>query len=96
MTYLILVCEALSSWLKLDDCLWLDPPWFNQWFSLALTRSVGIYSHEPFSLFHPYKCFYDDALNELVNHYANRTLIVSCTKDYTLIYGKGLGTVKDP
>ena len=29
------------------------------------------------------KCFYDDALTELVNHYANRTLIVSCTKDYT-------------
>ena len=31
--------EALStSWLKLDDCLWLDPPCFN---------SVSIYSHEP-------------------------------------------------
>ena len=29
------------------------------------------------------KCFYDDALTELVNHYANGTLIVSCTKDYT-------------
>ena len=28
-------------------------------------------------------CFYDDALTELVNHYANRILIVSCTKDYT-------------
>ena len=27
------------------------------------------------------KDFYDDALTELVNHYANRTLIVSCTKD---------------
>ena len=25
----------------------------------------------------------DDALTELVNHYANRTLIVSCTKDCT-------------
>ena len=35
-----------------------------------------------FSLF---KCFYDDASAELVNHYANRTLIVSCTKDYTKI-----------
>ena len=31
------------------------------------------------------KCFYDDALPELVNQYANRTLIVSCNKDYTLI-----------
>ena len=31
-------CEARNSWLKLDDCLWLDPPWF----SLALARSVGI------------------------------------------------------
>ena len=25
----------------------------------------------------------DDALTELVNQYANRTLIVSCTKDYS-------------
>ena len=30
-----------------------------------------------------FKCFYDDALTELVNHYANRILIVSCTKDNT-------------
>ena len=37
----------------------------------------------------------DDALKELVNHYANRTLIVSCTKDYTFIKGKGLCTVED-
>ena len=22
-------CEARNSWLKPDDCLWLDPPWFN-------------------------------------------------------------------
>ena len=29
------------------------------------------------------KCFYDDALTELVNHHVKRTLIVSCTKDYT-------------
>ena len=29
-------CEALKIWLKLDDCLWLDPPWFNKWFSLVL------------------------------------------------------------
>ena len=29
------------------------------------------------------KCFFDDALTELVNRYANRTLIVYCTKDYT-------------
>ena len=21
--------EALNCWWKLDDCLWLDPPWFN-------------------------------------------------------------------
>ena len=35
-------CEALNSWLKLDDCLWLDPPRFNYWFSIALARSVGI------------------------------------------------------
>ena len=27
--------------LNLDDCNWLDQPWFNQWFSLALARSVG-------------------------------------------------------
>ena len=30
-----------------------------------------------------FKCFYDDALTGLVNLYANRTIIVSCTKDYT-------------
>ena len=30
-----------------------------------------------------FKCFYDDALTELVNHYANRTLIVSCTRNCT-------------
>ena len=22
-------CEALNSWLKLDDCLWQDQPWFK-------------------------------------------------------------------
>ena len=27
---------------KFVDCLWLDPPWFNRWFSLALARSVDI------------------------------------------------------
>ena len=48
------------------------------------------FSHEPSSLFHhsvlvdlSVSSFYDDALTELVNHYANRSLIVSCTKDYT-------------
>ena len=40
------------------------------------------FSHEPSSLFHhsvlvDLSAFYDDALTELVNHYANRTLIVS-------------------
>ena len=35
-------CEALNSWLKLDDCLWLDPPCFNKWFSLALARSTSV------------------------------------------------------
>ena len=43
---------ALSSWLKLDDCPWLDTPWFNYCFSLSLAYSVGIYSHGPSSLFH--------------------------------------------
>ena len=28
--------EVLNSWLKLNDCLWLYPPWLNKWFSLAL------------------------------------------------------------
>ena len=46
------------------------------------------FSHAPSSLFHhsvlvDLNVFYDDALTELVNHYVNRTLIVSCTKDYT-------------
>ena len=44
--------EALSACLNLDDCLWLDPPWLNNRFSLAMASSVGIYSHEPSSLFH--------------------------------------------
>ena len=49
---------------------------------------MSIQSHEPCSLIHHsflsgFKCFYDDALTDLVNHYANRTLIVTCTKDYT-------------
>ena len=38
---------------------------------------------------------YDDALTELVSHYANGTLIVSCTKDCTLTYGEGLRAVDD-
>ena len=45
------------------------------------------FCHEPFSLFHHSVLvdlsFYADALTELVNHYVNRTLIVSCTKEYT-------------
>ena len=53
-----------NSWLKLDDSLWLDPQWFNEWFSfkLALTRSIK--SHAPSSLFHhcSFKCFYNGAL----------------------------------
>ena len=79
--YLIL----LSSWLKLDDCLWLGPPWFNYWFSLALAYSVGIYCHEPSLLFHhniQVDYFYDGMLMELVRHYVNRTLIVSCTRHF--------------
>ena len=33
-----------------------------------------------FLAFSIFKCFYDDAMTErLLNHYANRTLIVSCT-----------------
>ena len=31
-----------------------------------------------------------------LDHYANRTLIVSCTKDYTKILGEGLRAVEDP
>ena len=41
-----------NSWLKLDDCLRLDPPWFNEWFSLAPACSADISSHGPSSLFH--------------------------------------------
>ena len=35
--------------------------------------------------FSSFKCFYDYAMTELGNLYANRTLIVSCTRDNTLI-----------
>ena len=31
-----------------------------------------------------------------MNHYTNRTLIVSCTKDYTYILDEGLRAVEDP
>ena len=46
------------------------------------------FSHKPSSLSHhgvlvDLSVSYDDALTELVNHYANRTLIVSCTRDCT-------------
>ena len=34
----------------LDDCLWLDPAWFNYWFSFHLARSVSILTHGHFSL----------------------------------------------
>ena len=44
-------CEARNSWLKPDDCLWLDPPWFNQSFSLALARSVNILAMSPLHCF---------------------------------------------
>ena len=44
-------CEARNSWLKLDDCLWLDPPWFNYCFSLALVHNVGILAMSPLHCF---------------------------------------------
>ena len=68
---------------------------FPFWFRLVLKAEFGswlvlVFSHEPSSLFHhsvlvdlSVSTLYDDALTELVNHYANRTLIVSCTKGYT-------------
>ena len=43
--------EARNSWLKPDDCLWLDPLRFNLWFSLALTRSVGVLAMSPLHCF---------------------------------------------
>ena len=59
----------------------------TNFFSLALARSVGILAMSPLHcfiiVFSWFKCFYDNALTDLVNHYANRKLIVSCTKDYT-------------
>ena len=69
--------------MKLDDCLWLDTMVF-----FSSGSQCWYFSHEPSSLFHhsvlvDFKCFYHDALTELVNYYANRTLIVSCTKDFT-------------
>ena len=49
---------------------------------LNLLASI-IYSNILASIFGHANWTYDDALTEQVNHYANRTLIVSCTKDYT-------------
>ena len=43
--------DSINSWLKLDDCLWLDPPWFNLWFSLALARSVVFKAMSPLHCF---------------------------------------------
>ena len=37
---------SLNSWLKLDDCLWLDPPWFSS------GSQCWYFSNEPSSLFH--------------------------------------------
>ena len=47
---------------------------------------MGIYSQcfiIVFSAVVCFKFFYDDALTELGSHYANRTLIVSGTREYT-------------
>ena len=45
--------------------------------------SVGIYSKEPYhSVLVIFKCFFDGTLMELESYYANRTLIVSCTRGY--------------
>ena len=43
--------DVRGDFLKPDDCLWLDPPWFNLWFSLALARSVGILAMIPLHCF---------------------------------------------
>ena len=52
------------------------------WLAVLVFQPLALFivSSQCFSLF---KYFYDNALTELVNHYANRTLIVSGTKDYT-------------
>ena len=65
----------------------LDPPCFTSGF-LKLWLAVLVFKtmrplHCFIIVFKLIKCFYDDALRELVNYYANRALIVSCTKDYT-------------
>ena len=38
--------EALSSWLKLDDCLWLDPPrlpngFLKLWFTVLVSTAMS-------------------------------------------------------
>ena len=52
---------------------------------LSSVSQCWYFSLEPSSLFHHSVLadLSDDALTELVNHYSNRTLIVSCAKDYT-------------
>ena len=44
--------------------------------------NINIADHHGFATILTLKCFYDDALTKLVNSYASRTLIVTCTKDY--------------
>ena len=63
--------------------------WTRRGLTSGFLSSGSLYwyfSHEPSSLFHHSVSvdlsvsIYDDALTELVIHYANRTLIVSCTR----------------
>ena len=34
------ILVTFSGLLSLDECLWLDPPWFNKLFSLALDNGA--------------------------------------------------------
>ena len=54
--------------------------WFTMWVCIAMNSLCCFIIVFQVDV---YKCFYDDALIELGSHYANRTLFVECTKDYS-------------
>ena len=82
------LCRTWSETTKIGHNLfsvaYLQKPTLYEASALHLIFCVGIYRHEPISLFYHSKCFYDDTctLIKLGSRYANGTLFVSSTGDY--------------
>ena len=68
--------------LLLFTCNYVVSVWRGFLFLCVLGMGYVILLWHSLSLpYNYFKCYYDYTLMELVNHYANRTLIVSCSKD---------------